>query len=118
MASESGRSGESRGQVINNQTQKRAMKKDKRQEIAKLTDEIGESVSMIEDRMSDVDKATDKVFDKLSEIERLLWKMEETTVEDVTKMTKLYRRMRQAQRKGDEALAKIITCQIDLLLGL
>ena len=92
------------------------MKTDKRQTIAKLTDEIGDFVYRIESQVDDVNYATNEISNRLRVIDNLLADCGGMTVEDVTRMIKLYRRMRQAQKEGDDTLLDILLEQIDILL--
>lgn len=92
------------------------MKKDKRQEIAKLTDEIGDFASKIDSEMDEISFATDEIFNRLRVIDNLLADCGGMTVEDAMRMIKLYRRMRQAQKEGDDDLVNFILEQIDTLV--
>ena len=92
------------------------MRKDKRQELGKLTDEIGDFASKIDSEMEEISFATDEIFKRLRVIDDLLADCGGMTVEDVMRMIKLYRRMRQAQKEGDDTLVDIILEQIDALV--
>ncbi len=84
-----------------------------------IIDEIGDLASDIDSGIWDVEDAVSKIKDRLGELKELkessglAWSM---TIDEMIKMIKLYRRMRQAQKEGDDTLVDFILEQIDTLL--
>lgn len=84
-----------------------------------IIDEIGDLASDIDSGIWDVEDAVSEIKHRLRELQELktssglAWSM---TIDEMTKMIKLYRRMRQAQKEGDDVLVDIILEQIDALV--
>lgn len=84
-----------------------------------IIEDIGDLVSEIESKTWDIDRATCHINNKLGNLQEInsLNKLgKEMTMEEIAKMIKLYRRMRLAQREGDNVLVDIILEQIDALV--
>lgn len=84
-----------------------------------IIEDIDDLVSEIESKTWDIDRATGLINNKLRELQEPQSYdgfAKEMTIEEIAKMIKLYRRMRQAQKEGDDTLVDFILEQIDTLV--
>lgn len=92
----------------------------RKEEIADgIIEDISDLASDIESSMWEVEDAVDKINNKIGELQELKKSSESArsmTIEEIAKMIKLYKRMRLAQKEGDDVLVDFILEQIDALV--